>query len=271
MSYIYPKLSIITPSFNQVNFIERTIKSVLDQNYPNLEYIIIDGGSTDGSVDVIKKYERYISYWVSEPDDGQSNAINKGIAKATGDWVGWQNSDDIYYPGSFQSFAQNVHRYPDACVIIGNINIIDQYDNLVRDIRYVKPTHRSILAEGMVLTNQAAFWRCDIHKKIGKLNESLNYAFDFEWFLRVSKNHNVIHIDKTWGGYRVHEKTKTHNMPELFFDEYKLILSSYSETPWIVRQLYKIRRGIYLIINGNIYYVLRGIYQRITGNSGVQY
>lgn len=100
---MHTKLSVITPSYNQADFLERTIKSIIGQGYPNLEYIIIDGGSTDGSVDIIKKYQDKIHYWVSEKDQGQSNAINKGIKIASGEWIGWQNSDDIYYDGAFLS------------------------------------------------------------------------------------------------------------------------------------------------------------------------
>ncbi len=102
----FPKLSIITPSFNQGKYLERTIRSVLNQQYPNLEYIIIDGGSTDESVSVIKKYERYLTYWVSEPDQGQVDALNKGFSQATGDWVSFQNSDDVYFPGTFHRFGE---------------------------------------------------------------------------------------------------------------------------------------------------------------------
>jgi glycosyltransferase involved in cell wall biosynthesis len=115
------KISIITPSFNQAQYLERTIQSVLDQNYPDLEYIIIDGGSVDGSVDVIKKYEKNIAFWVSEKDGGQTDALNKGFKKATGEIIGWQNSDDIYLAGSFEKISQVFNELPDTDIVFGDL------------------------------------------------------------------------------------------------------------------------------------------------------
>ena len=128
-----PRISVITPSFNQGNFLEWTIQSVINQGYPNLEYIIIDGGSNDNSINIIKQYESYLAYWISEPDNGQTEAINKGLRRATGDWVAWQNSDDIYYPGTFDELIKTATLHPEAGLIIGNIMMIDKrYEKTVR-------------------------------------------------------------------------------------------------------------------------------------------
>ena len=153
----WPKISIVTPSYNQAQFLERTILSVLNQNYPNLEYIIIDGGSTDGSVEIIKKYEKYLAYWISEKDKGQAHAINKGFEKATGELVGWQNSDDIYLPNAFYKVVEIFREKPDYDVYFGNIYFIDESDSIIRDLRFVKFSSFSLIYEGTVLANQATF------------------------------------------------------------------------------------------------------------------
>jgi glycosyltransferase involved in cell wall biosynthesis len=269
MSNQYPKISIITPSYNQVEFLERTIKSVLDQNYPNLEYIIIDGGSTDGSVDIIRKYADCLAYWVSEPDQGQTNAINKGFKIATGEWVAWQNSDDFFYPGSFASLAAASERYPKADLIIGNINLIDRYDNVLRDVCYVKPSYEAMLAEGMVLTNQAAFWRRRVHANVGLLNESLNFAFDYEWFLRLTMGCRGGHVNEVWGAYRLHDATKTAKQHQRFVDENKIIRRNLTILPRWKKLIYKLRRLALMLAQGKWGYVFRGLYMRSVGKDGI--
>jgi len=257
----YPKISIITPSFNQAQFLERTICSVLDQGYPDLEYIVIDGGSTDGSVEIIQKYADRLAYWVSEPDRGQSHAINKGLQLATGEWVGWQNSDDIFYPGSFEGLARAVARKPHVDLIIGNMNLLDTNDKVLRDLKYVCPTYQSVLAEGMMLTNQAAFWRKRVHDEIGYLNESLHYGFDYEWFLRLLQVKRATHVNETWGGLRLHEGTKSSNMQSLFDSEYSEILQG-RRANTMTKQFFQLRRLILLLVQGHVKYVFRGIIQR---------
>ncbi|NVO00781.1 MAG: glycosyltransferase, partial [Geobacteraceae bacterium] len=121
-----PKITIVTPSYNQGRFLEKTILSVLDQGYPNLEYIVIDGGSTDESVEIIKKYADRLTYWVSEPDRGQSHAINKGFERATGEIFGWLNSDDWYHPGALQAVAEAFAANPDVGAVVGAGEMVDE-------------------------------------------------------------------------------------------------------------------------------------------------
>ena len=257
-----PKISIITPSFNQGKYLERTIQSVLNQGYENLEYIIVDGGSTDGSIELIKKYQENIAYWISEKDEGQSEAINKGLRVATGDLVAWQNSDDIYFPGAFDEVAKSYRNSKEVDLFIGNMNLINEDDQIIQELKYVEPTYKSLIAEGMVLTNQAAFWRRNIHNKIGYLNESLHYGFDYEWFLRVLNFGNAIHINKTLGGLRMHNETKTYNFQEQFKLEYDQILGD-KKVSSIHRYKYQLRRLLLMIKIGEFKYVLRGLNRRI--------
>lgn len=242
---------------------ERTIRSVLDQGYPNIEYIIIDGGSTDGSIDIIRKYADQLTYWVSEPDRGQAHAINKGLQRATGEWVAWQNSDDIFYPGAFSKLAQMAVKKTDADLIIGNMNLIDKDDVLLRDIKYVRPTYQAMLAEGMILSNQAGFWKRDVHSQIGFLDEALDCAFDFEWFLRLLQHKKKsIHVPNTWGALRLHDETKTSNRQHVFQAEMQMILEDREMSTWQVR-FFQLRRMVLMLKNGEISYVLRGARKRL--------
>ncbi len=267
---MYPKISIITPSFNQVQFLERTMRSILEQEYPNLEYIVIDGGSTDGSVEIIRKYEHLLAYWVSEPDHGQTDAINKGLRRASGEWAAWQNSDDVYYPNTFKDLAQAAARYPAADLIIGNMMLIDACDRVLRDIHYVKPSYGALIAEGMVLTNQAAFWRRRIHEDIGWLSEELDCSFDYEWFLRVTKKYQGVHVNRMWGGYRLHDATKTSNSAQRFQIENIQILQGRKPALWKVH-CYQLRRIALMLAQGDVAYVLRGLVRRVQGKGGEMY
>jgi glycosyltransferase involved in cell wall biosynthesis len=261
----FPKISVITPSFNQAQFLERTIRSVLDQGYPNIEYIIIDGGSTDGSVDIIRKYADRLAYWVSEQDRGQAHAINKGLQRATGDWVAWQNSDDVFFPGAFYQLAHTSAAFPHVSLLIGDMNLIDKNDHLLRDIKYVKPTYASLLAEGMVLANQAAFWRRALHLEIGYIDESFDCGFDFEWFLRLLKDgRSAEHVSAVWGALRLHEETKTSNRQRVFDAEFKRILMGRQPSAWS-KKLYQLRRMALMIKDGNFRYVSRGVVRRLLG------
>ena len=260
----YPRITVVTPSFNQAAYLERTICSVLDQGYPNLEYIIVDGGSTDGSVDIIRRYADRLTWWVSEPDQGQTDAINKGLRRATGEWVAWQNSDDIYYPGVFHELAAATVKHPQAGLIIGDMMLIDEHDRPLRDICYVKPSYKALLAEGMVLTNQSAFWRRRVHEEIGLMAEDLHCSFDYEWFLRLTQHAEGAHVARIWGALRLHGVTKTSLLAQRFQEEKQRILAGREMPSW-QKKLYKLRRLVLMLSHGQVAYVLRGLLRHARG------
>lgn len=189
----WPKISIVTPSYNQGQFIEETIRSVLLQNYPSLEYIIIDGGSTDNTIEIIKRYESWITYWVSEKDQGQSHAINKGFSMATGEWLGWVNSDDMLAADALRVVVSNgLDGGPD--VVAGACEWINTAGNKVLRYpsSYVPATQMLRIWDSKAClspaTQPSIFFRRDLINRLGSLREDLHYIMDWELWLRFRAN-----------------------------------------------------------------------------------
>ncbi|WP_374951522.1 glycosyltransferase family 2 protein [Mucilaginibacter sp.] len=206
-----PRISIVTPSFNQGHLLEETILSVLGQRYPELEYIIMDGESTDGSIDVIKKYEKELSYWISEKDHGQAAAINSGFQKATGDIMMWLNSDDLLMPGVLHNIA-TIARNGNELFIGECMHFRQQpggpLDAWGSDVANESKTID--LADFDYVIQPSSFWTRQVWESIGPLNESLHFAFDWEWFLRCrAQGINFKYIHKCLSMYRYHEGHKS--------------------------------------------------------------
>jgi glycosyltransferase involved in cell wall biosynthesis len=181
----WPRISIITPSFNQAPFLERTIRSIHNQGYPNMEHIVIDGGSTDGSVDIIRKHENRFAYWHSEPDDGQCHAINTGAAKATGAFMTWINSDDILLPGSLNRIGELIQKHPDTDLFYGNQVEVDHMDQVTKRVYTIDFDLSDFLYEiHIIIHQQSAFWRTNIFRQLGGLNDCA-YAMDYDLFYRM--------------------------------------------------------------------------------------
>ena len=182
----WPKISIITPSYNQGQFIEETIRSVLLQGYPNLEYIIMDGGSTDETVEIIRKYEKYLYYWESKPDRGQCHAINKGWELMNGTITSWLNSDDLLRPGALRTVAESFERSQDKHLLIGSCQIVN-VDRETITIKHPLPLEaESLLLWGSVPGQPSVFLKTSLVNDVGKMNETLHYVLDWEYWLRVS-------------------------------------------------------------------------------------
>jgi len=206
----YPRITIVTPSFNQANYLPETIESILNQNYPNLEYIIIDGGSTDGTVDIIKKYESHLSYWVSERDKGQSDAIMKGFAKSSGELFTWVNSDDVLFPGCLNRIARCCQRKKDSDIITGNVVYIDSDGKITRFIR-VPPPKRFFFYRGVWYAQAPViFFRSKLFRKVGGLNLKYHLCMDLDiWTRMMNANAQVAHVKEYMGGYRWHKQAKS--------------------------------------------------------------
>lgn len=203
------KISVVTPSFNQGAFLERTLVSVLDQQGVDLEYIVMDGGSTDGSVDIIKRYAPRLAYWASEPDRGQSDAINRGFERCTGDIVTWLNSDDVLLPGALAAVAQTFAANPSAEAVYGDFIYIDGDDEVLRKRRVFRKFKYETLLFHDYLGQPAVFYRRRVLDKVGLLDESLRYAMDWDFFLRMKRSCDMVHVRQYLAGYRLHEDAKT--------------------------------------------------------------
>jgi glycosyltransferase involved in cell wall biosynthesis len=203
-----PKISVVTPSFNQGHFIEDTILSVLNQSYQNLEYIIIDGGSTDGTTQIVEKYGPQLEYWVSEQDSGQSNAINKGFSKAEGDILAWINSDDYYLPGTLRFVADQL-KTGEREILFGNcVHLFDGNGLLGSDV--VSAFNCCDLRLVDFIIQPSSFWTREAWEANGPLNERLTYAFDWEWFLRAqAKGIPLRAVGRYLSVYRKHKDHKT--------------------------------------------------------------
>ena len=204
-----PKISIVTPSFNQGQFLEETIQSVLNQDYPKLEYIIIDGGSTDNSVDIIKKYEDRLAYWVSEPDKGQSHAINKGVSRATGEIINWINSDDLLCDDALLKVGGFFCSHPDIDVCYGDNIPIDINGRVITFGRCLSFSMKMLLS-GIILPQQSTFFRRSLVDKYGGIDEGLTLCMDYELQLKYAFNNCTFHhINTPIGKFRYYAETKS--------------------------------------------------------------
>jgi len=212
-----PFISVVTPTLNQGRFIERTLLSLKRQVYRNFEHIIVDGGSTDNTLQILEKYEgTYNMVYISEEDEGQSDAINKGFLRSSGEILAWLNSDDTYEPYTLAIIADYFQKHPQMDVAYGNVDVIDEFDNVIKRLRYL-PLNRYLYFYGVhLLLQPSVFWRRDIFFKVRMLNPKLKQSMDYDLFMRfILYGARFGFISKTLSNYRVHPSAKTVMNPHL--------------------------------------------------------
>ncbi len=206
-----PLVTIVTPSFNQAPYLESTIRSVLEQDYPNIEYIVMDGGSTDGSVEIIQRYADRLAYWESVKDKGQTDAINKGFSHADGEILAWLNSDDILYPHAVREAVGYLTEHPDCGLVYGNCDFIDAKGNVIGRFNAKQTDHKKLTQGYVHIPQQASFWRADLWLRVGPLDDTIYFAMDYDLWLRLADISGIKYLpeSKPWAAFRLHADAKT--------------------------------------------------------------
>lgn len=214
-----PLISILTPSYNQGRFLEETIQSVLSQDYPNLEYLIVDGGSTDGSVDIIQRYASRLTWWVSERDNGQTDALNKGFTHARGEIFAWLNSDDTYLPGAVSAAVSYLQGHPEAALVYADANLVDEAGRIIGRFPS-RQTNLQLLLRGSVhIPQQTAFFRASAWQQVAPLDPSFRFAMDYDLWVRLAKLAPLVYTRSYWANFRLHGGGKSVTMDDRCYPE----------------------------------------------------
>ncbi len=215
-----PLVSILTPSFNQGRFLETTMLSVLNQDYPAIEYIVIDGGSSDNSVEIIRRYESRLGYWISEHDKGQTDALNKGFAHAHGEILAWLNSDDVYNPGAISAAVKFLVENPDIGMVYGDLDFIDESDRFIGKFNAAQTDLKKLRRGFVHIPQPAAFFRAVHWRQVGPLDPGYFFAMDYDLWVRLAGVTKLNYQPgKSWAKFRLHSDAKTINADDRCWPE----------------------------------------------------
>lgn len=200
-------VSIVTPSYNQADYLDETIRSILEQDYPSVEYLVIDGGSTDGSVDMIKKYANRLAYWVSEKDSGQAEAINKGLRRAKGEILAWLNSDDYYLPGAISAAVRCFEENPDVGMVYADMLAVDGDGQAINVLKYKQLSLEDLLCF-QIIGQPSVFFRRSAFEKAGLLETTFHFMLDHHLWIRIAQQGRILHVPQVWSAARYHPQAK---------------------------------------------------------------
>ena len=234
-------VSIITPSYNQARYLEQTIRSVLGQDHPRIEYIVMDGASNDGSVEIIKEYADRLAYWESVEDNGQADAINKGFARASGEIVAWLNSDDYYLPGTISAAVKVFEENPDVVLVYGNMLAVDENGQTFNTLTYKQLTLEDLLCF-QIIGQPAVFMRRSALQQTSGLDPTFHYLLDHLLWVQIAKRGRVLHVNQTWSAARYHAEAKNVAKATEFGREAFRILETIAQDKDLATTLHKIDR-----------------------------
>jgi glycosyltransferase involved in cell wall biosynthesis len=222
-----PRLTVVIPSYNQGDFIERTIKSIIDQDYPNLDLILLDGGSTDDTMAIVERYRDHFSHIESGPDGGQSEAIVKGFGLATGKYMSWLNSDDTYAPGALRAMGEMLAARPDIAFAYGHTDIIDAVDRVIARKKSVRFSLGVMKYAFLTVPQMSAFWTKQLYDDVGGIDTTLRFCMDYDLFVRMASRSPPVLINRHIGNFRVHGASKTSTLESVRKSEDALVHARY--------------------------------------------
>ena len=232
----------MTPSYNQAKYLELTIKSVLEQDYARVEYFVVDGASTDKSVEIIEKYKDKLAWWVSEKDTGQGDAINKGLARATGDIIAWLNSDDYYLPGTISAVVKIFEENPDVVMVYGDMLAVDEHGRTMNVLKYKQLSLQDLLCF-QIIGQPSVFFRREVLEKTGGLDTTFHFLLDHHLWIRIAQHGKILHVSQAWSAARYHAEAKNRAKAAEFGHEAFRILDWAKSQPGLAEAISGVREA----------------------------